>query len=86
MAKCKDCGTELYERGSEQNAGSGDGKHFLNECRDTLLKRVGRLTQAIQSFRNLPMLGKMTRLRSTQEYAELCLAWEESTDFKREEE
>ncbi len=33
------------------------------------------LAHAIQRFRNLPLLGRMTRLRGTKEYKALCDAW-----------
>lgn len=35
-----------------------------------------RLANAIQMFRNLPMLGRMVKLRGTPEYAELVAAWD----------
>ena len=48
MVICKYCGTELHESyGPQQNAGSGDGKHFSNECRDILVKEVARLKAII---------------------------------------
>lgn len=34
-----------------------------------------RMADAIQAFRNLPMLGRMGSLRATPEYGALCEAW-----------
>lgn len=34
------------------------------------------LADAVQRFRNLPMLGKLLRLRATPEYRDLCSAWD----------
>jgi hypothetical protein len=39
-----------------------------------------QLADAIQRFRQLPMLGRLTRLRGTPEYAELVAAWEAYRD------
>ena len=42
--------------------------------------RLRALADAVQAFRNLPMLGRLTRLRGTTEYARLCVEWEAARD------
>lgn len=34
------------------------------------------LANSIQRFRNMPILGRMVRLRGTKEYKNLCAAWD----------
>lgn len=50
-------------------------------CDAALLAISGqRLADAVQKFRNVPMLGRHTKLRATDEYEELCEAWREWRD------
>lgn len=41
------------------------------------MESAERLFQAVQSFRNLDMLGPLGDLRGTEEYSELCAAWKQ---------
>lgn len=79
---CEYCGPKCYE-GAEHNARVEDGAKYKPPIADPVVGErsaeevAKRLANAIQAFRNTPMLAKLTKLRATPQYGELCFAWEE---------
>jgi hypothetical protein len=45
-----------------------------------IVQAAETLANAVQNFRNLPLLGQLMKLRATAEYNELCVAWDAYMD------
>lgn len=48
------------------------------------IEQLRGLLEAVRVFRNEPMLGALTKLRGTQSYHDMTVAWKDADDFIRD--